>query len=280
MKELFGGSETESQQQSTSTPKDMTPEELKALRGPFVQALTSLFSQQGRPAYTGPLVAPIEQRQLDAIDRVTAQANDPTRRGLLEQTMQGNFLPGQPGSNPFLEEAIRSAQRPTLQGLEETLGRTLPGRFTQAGHLVNAANMPNQAGGSSAFDRAAAIATRGTADALGSIATNMAFQGYEAERGRQQQAIQLSQQEIAGLAESLKDESLPQMIKDLGVDRGIKEFQSRMTSLVQALSIASGAPISQIAQESQSTGSSQGEQFGGIIPAITPFITGGPKKTA
>lgn len=86
-------------------------------------------------------------------------------------------------SNPFLQSAIEAAQRPTLQGLEETLSRTLPGRFTQAGHMI-------QPGGSSAFDRAAAIATRGTAQEMGDIATRMSYNAFEAAQGREATALE------------------------------------------------------------------------------------------
>lgn len=86
------------------------------------------------------------------------------------------------GENPFMQQYIQAAQRQTQQALEETLGRTLPGRFAQAGHIT-------QPGGSSAFDRAAAIAYRGGADALGDIATNISYQGMEAARGREADAL-------------------------------------------------------------------------------------------
>lgn len=87
------------------------------------------------------------------------------------------------GANPFLQSAIEAAQRPTLQGLEETLSRTLPGRFTQAGHLI-------QPGGSSAFDRAAAIASRGATQELGDIATRMSYNAFEAAQGREASALE------------------------------------------------------------------------------------------
>jgi hypothetical protein len=80
--------------------------------------------------------------------------------------------------NPYLARMIEAAQRPTIQALEETLSRTLPGRFTQAGQFV-------QPQGSSAFDRAAAIASRGAGDTMGDIAGRLSFDTYEAERARE-----------------------------------------------------------------------------------------------
>lgn len=84
--------------------------------------------------------------------------------------------------NPFLQSYVQAAQRQTQQALEETLGRTLPGRFALAGQRT-------QPGASSAFDRAAAIAYRGGADALSDIATNINYQALEAARGREADAL-------------------------------------------------------------------------------------------
>lgn len=229
------------------------------MRTPFVESLTSVLGGQGRPAYEGQLVAPIAAGEQRGLGSVEGAATDPLRQGLLQQTLGGSFLPGQAGANPFLEATIRAAQRPTLQGLEEVLSRTLPGRFTQAGQFI-------QPEGSSAFDRAAAIATRGAADASGDIATKLAGQTYEAERGRQQQAIQLGQGEVETLVSNLKAQGLPRLIEDLGVERGLAEFNSRMQSLMQALQIAAGSPISQVGTVSQSTGSSETQK--GIIPGL------------
>lgn len=100
--------------------------------------------------------------------------------GVAGASQTGAF--GGDANNPFLQSYIQAAQRPTQQALEETLSRTLPGRFTQAGQFV-------QPGSSSAFDRAAAIATRGAADALGDISTNISYQALEQARGREAESL-------------------------------------------------------------------------------------------
>jgi hypothetical protein len=182
------------------------------------------------------------------------------RQNLIEQTIGGQFLPGQPGQNPFFDAAVTAAQRPTMQGLEETLSRSLPGRFTQGGQFV-------QPHGSSAFDRAAAIATRGAADASADIATNMGNQLYGQERGLQQQAVQLGQTEVQTLIANLQAQALPRMIEDMGIERALAEFSGRTNQLLQALQTATGASgLNQIAQ--QQTGTTQQ----GIIPGIAGAI--------
>lgn len=102
------------------------------------------------------------------------------QQGLAGASQTGAF--GGQASNPFLDSYIQSAQRNTQQALEETLSRTLPGRFALAGQQT-------QPGSSSAFDRAAAIATRGAADAMGDIATNINYNAYEAAAGREAEAL-------------------------------------------------------------------------------------------
>ena len=223
--------------------------------------LTNVLQGGGRPAYEGQLTAPITGAEQTGLGAVSGAAYSPTRQGLIQQTQAGAFLPGQAQANPFLQATIQAAQRPTMQALTETLTRALPGRFTQAGHFT-------QPQGSSAFDRAAAIATRGAADAAGDIATNISSQAYDQERTRQQQAIQLGQGEVDTLVTNLKAQGLPRLIEDMGVERGLAEFNSRMQSLMQALQVAAGSPISQIANQSQSTGSSESSK--GIIPALIP----------
>ena len=251
---LFGGST------STQKPVNVTPPEIAGLRGDWASTLSNIF-QNGTPAYQGPFNAPItgaEQNQLGQL-----QNSGMGRQGLIESTISGNFLPGQPGANPFFDAAVRAAQRPTLQGLEETLTRSLPGRFTSAGQF-------NQPHGSSAFDRAAAIATRGAADAVGNIATNMGNQQYQQERGLQQQAVQLGQNEVQSMIANLQAQGLPRLIEEIGIERALPEFQSRVQSLLQALQLATGASgLNQIAQQGQST------QQGGIVQGLAALY--GPR---
>lgn len=248
MGDLFGGST------STSKPKDLTPPEFTALRGPFADVIKQLLGQApGNPltgipsfgAATGqPNVAPIGANEQTLLDRLMSEGAG--RTDLLNQTLGGQFLPGQSGTNPFLQAAIEAAQRPTFQGLEEVLSRTLPGRFTQGGQFV-------QPQGSSAFDRAAAIASRGASQAAADIATNLSFGVHEAERGRQQEAIGLSQAEVETSIQNLQAQALPRLIQDLGIERGMAEFQSRIQAILQALQLAGGAAAPVVANEGKST---------------------------
>lgn len=83
------------------------------------------------------------------------------------------------------------------------------------------------------------------------VGAGLAFDQRENERGRQQEAIQLGQQEVQTLTQNLQAQALPRLIEELGIERGLAEFQNRMNALLQALAVVSGSPISQVGQVSR-----------------------------
>lgn len=265
---LTGGSS------SSSTPVDMTPSAIKGLRQPFADALKSLFGTStggglsGIPGYgaeqaqadaTG-LSAPMSANESALLEQLMGNTQQggmgANAQSYLNDVLTGKYLPGQENSNPYLQSAIEAAQRPTLQALEETLSRVLPGRFTQAGQMT-------QPQGSSAFDRAAAIATRGTAQSMADIATQLSAANYEGERGRQQEAVGLSQQELDSTIKNLQAQALPRLIQQQGIQNGLETFQTRLSALLSALQTATGSSgLSNISQKTES------ESQGGLLPAL------------
>lgn len=291
---------------SSSKPVDMTPQAFKDLQGPFADVVSNLIGQYvpgGSEAIMGGYKGPTttggpsanEQSTLDKLQQTTT--NNPAAGGLADAgadptaagntanqlgnaaagdignftqalgagTQTGAFGIGEDGQNPFLQSYIQAAQRQTSQALEETLGRTLPGRFAMAGQRT-------QPGQSSAFDRAAAIATRGTADALGDIATNISYDAYSDAANREAEAVnselqrrsqtansamdrstQVQSQEVDNLIKNLQAQALPRMIEDLGIERGMEVFNNRVNSLLSTLGIAAGATRPVIASEGKSS---------------------------
>lgn len=207
-----------------------------------------------------------EQQLLDQITKMTGGGSPSS--SYLSSAVGGNFLPGQPGANPFLDAAIRAAQRPTLEGLQETLSRSLPGRFTIGGQQTQS-NAGDQ-GGSSAFDRAGAIATRGAANAVGDIATNMSNANYGAERQLQQSAVGLDQGQVDQTIKGLQAVALPRLIQQNGLDKGLQLFQQQTQNLldflktigtVQAPTLGTNS-VSSSNQSGTSSGSSVGQSSG------------------
>lgn len=227
---------------SKTRPTDYQADAYKDLRKPLAQQLKGFLPGQNEdplgniPQFQGDLAAPITANEQALNDRLMAEGAG--RQALLDSTTAGDFLPGGSKSNPFLAEAISAAQRPTAEAYFDVLDRALPGQFTQAGQRV-------QPGGSSPFDYAAAIQSRGLANALGDIATNISSQNYEAERSRQQEAIPLGQQEVQTTIANAQQQALPRLIQQYGIDQGLAEFQRRSDQLVQILQLIAGvsAPV-------------------------------------
>lgn len=138
------------------------------------------------------------------------------------------------GSNPFAQAYIDQAQRQTMQNLEETLSRTLPGRFTQAGHIV-------QPQGSSAFDRAAAIASRGATQEMGDIASRISYQALEAARGREASAMEaelgrrgegdarIAQAQQSQLDRALQTPGIQAQVQNLNAQTDTQKQQTELT---------------------------------------------------
>jgi hypothetical protein len=145
-----------------------------------------LFLQQQPSLYPGQMfVGPSPQTQAAlnmqediALAQPTAlqAAQESYMRGLggLGATAGGAFLMG----NPYQQAAIASASRPIFQQYEQQVLPGITSMFSGAGRY-----------GSEAMGRSLGQATEATARALGDVGTQIAYSGYEAERGRQQQAM-------------------------------------------------------------------------------------------
>jgi len=259
---LFGGGSSKST--SSSDPIDMNP--FKAHRGGFMDVLSSLYTSGGGPDYQGPLVAGIGDAEKRGLVGTEEAAFNPARRQMLDDTLRGQYLPGQPGGNPFFQQAVEAAQRPLLTSLTRTLGREMPSQFALRGQQTG----PR---GSSAFDRAGAIATEGVADAMGDISTRMGLGAWDAGRKDQLTAAQLGQGEVDVMVKNLTAQGLPRLIADLGITRGMEQFNKRLQSLFQALQLAAGVLTPNIANVQKSSGTSQ--QYKGVIPGLFPKGMGG-----
>lgn len=210
----------------------------------------------GVPTYQGPLTAPIGANESEILKLLQTHANgtapDSTATAGLKEFLRRGLDGNAATDNPFLQSYIQAAQRPTLQGLEETLTRDLPGRFTQAGQFV-------QPQGSSAFDRAAAIATRGAADANADIATKISYNQVNDAQNRGLDAAKalpgVSSQEVDTLIKNLQAQALPRLVQDQGIERGLGLFQTRLDALLKTLGITAGVTQPTIAQDQHSKSS-------------------------
>lgn len=273
LEDIFGGSQT--QQTSTSTPSNYTAPALQGLSPELAQSLSQLlgsFTQQNTSAgnpLTGTTAtpqAPLSGQENQLLGQLPGQIS--SGNDYIQKSLSGAFLPGQPGANPFFDAAVRAAQRPTLEGLQETLSRSLPGRFTANGQFIQP-NTGDQ-GGSSAFDRAAAIATRGAANAVGDIATNMGNAQFGQERQLQQNSVGLEQGQVDSMIKGLQASALPRLIQQNGLDQGLALFQQQTQNLLDILKTIGAVQAPVLANTTVSQGTSTTEK--GIIPGITGAI--------
>lgn len=233
---------------------DVTPSEFRGLRGPVADQLRSFINTGGGPMAQGPFAAPLrpqEQTLLSDIFRSTrTPALTPGAQDTIGQTISGQFL--DPASNPFLSRTIEAAQRPVVEQFQDVVMPRLRGDFTRAGQFIQ--QRPGTRPGtraegmSSPFDEAASRASRGLADALSDISTQIAGQNFQAERTRQQQAAlagpTIDAQTLERLTTGLQAQALPRLVEQFGIDRGLQEFQRRIQVLLTVIQSAGalGAP--------------------------------------
>lgn len=221
------------------------------------QALAQQGQRQPNPA---DLVAPVTGAQQGILNQLTGSATPGANYGAgqeqLGKTIAGNYLT--PDSNPFLSAYIKAAQDPIREAFSRQIVPELLSRSTLRGQQV-------QGEGSSAFAAQATNAANDYERNLGSVATNIAFPAYAAERQNQLNAIsnaqQLSGAETQRLTGILQQAALPQLTQDLGIQRGLEEYQRRVNVLLQALGITSGTAQPVVGNTSSSSGFQGGISF-------------------
>lgn len=275
IKAIFGGSSSQGTSQATSTPVNFTDPALKGLAPDLADALKGLIGSYGSIGNdpNAGVGSPVVQAPMSGQEKSLLSSNALTAPGAdaasyVKDVLGGKYLPGQPGANPFFDAAAQAAIRPVMQGLEETLGRTLPGRFTANGQFIQA-NTGDQ-GGSSAFDRAAAIATRGAAQTAGDITAKMGSDAYNSERQNQNVAAGLDQAQVDTTIKALQASALPRLIQQNGLDQGLALFQQQTKNLLDLLKTIGAVQAPTIANTSTSTSQQTSESYKGIFPDLFP----------
>jgi len=218
---------------------DVTPSQYTKLRNPISDALSGMVKSGGMPQYGGSFTAPLtghEQNLLNGAYNASRPSQDTSNAlDMLNNTVSGNYL--SPSSNPFLHDAIQQAQDSVTRNFNQTVMPRLRSQATQQGQFV-------QSGGSSPFDRAAAIASQGLAHNLAGVASQMSMQNYQNERSNQLNAAsqipQIQSADLQRMLDGLHAQALPRLIQQHGIDAGLKEFRRQQDSLLQALKLAGG----------------------------------------
>lgn len=162
---------------ATTTTQTIAPEIAPYLTYGLEQG-AQLYQQGGPKYYTGEtFVAPSQTTQagLQALETRALAGNPLT--GLAQQQLQGTLGGAYLGGNPFFQGAFAPAAQAAQSQYQQTLG-DISSKASLAGRYGSGAmgNLQDRASGQ-------------YAQALTNTAGQLAYQNYEAERQRQQQAI-------------------------------------------------------------------------------------------
>ena len=185
--------------------------------------------------YTGP--SQQTQAALAAAQQRATMGNPlvPAAQQAAQQTIQGNFL----GGNPFFEGAFRGATAGAQTAYQDA---------TQAA-LSNASRAGRYGSGAmgNALDRAGGV----FANALTNTAGQLAYQNYDTERGRQQAMIgaapQLAAADYADIGQLMQTGQIAEGYQDVALQDAVNRFnfaqQAPYQKLQSYLSGAYGAPM-------------------------------------
>lgn len=275
MSGLFGGSKEK--QRSSTKPVDVQAQEFQALRPQVAGNLSSYLSRLAGGAgpdlsesATSQYAAPLTGQQQSLINQTVGSVQPggnpliDAATGMLSRTLGGEYLTAD--ANPYLNAYIQAAQTPVTQNFQRVVVPELLSRFTMAGQQV-------QGPGSSAFANAAAQASNDYLGQLARIGTDISYGNYAAERGHQLaasgQANQFSNDQMQRMQAALQAAALPQLVRDLGIQRGLEQYNTSTQALLQALQTAVTATQPVVAQKAKSKGS--GSSSGGVLAPIRLF---------
>jgi len=294
--------------QSTNTPVSMTPSAFVGLQPGVASGLSNMFS--GGPVYSGPqsvgaplstaptnvspstFSAPISANENSILSNIMGFNNanggvNPAVGSYLSTVLNPSYA-GNIAQSPAVQQAISSAIAPMESTFQNVTMPQLKGNFVANGAVLNGPGQTNggqpgmnpaSGGGSSAFDKAAAIAQTGLAQAegqtAGGIVNNAMSNAMQQQSQGATQAQTLSTTQVNNLVTSLQAEALPRLIQQYGLDQGLQEFNNRVQTMLEALGIGaqiSGPDVAESGQSTQSTNSQSGSGFmGGINQMVGLF---------
>jgi hypothetical protein len=214
--------------------------------------------QGGGPQYYGgqTYVSPSQQTQtgLQALEQRASRGSPLTgaAQSQLQGTIQGNYLSG----NPFFQGAFNPAAQAAESKFKETLG-SIGSAASKAGRYGSGAMSTMQQGASGQF-----------AKTLADTAGGLAYQNYEAERGRQQAATmaapQMAQTDYADIQNMLKAGQMREGYTGAQQQADIAKFNFQQNqpqqNLTNFLSGVYGNPLSRAQQQGVSAPQASGWQ--------------------
>jgi hypothetical protein len=231
---------------------------------------------------SNPLVAqttPQENQILGNISNVanSLPSNLSSAFGVLGNEMNPGFAASL-ATSPQTQSAIASAINPITTQFNTQTVPGLQGQTTQSGQRVGSATGSGSSAFASAFGNAQANELANEGAVAGSIANNAYETGLNITANAPAQEGALASSELNSLNSALSASELPQMTQQYGINQGLSQFNTQMSTIMQALGLgvqgeqpslgyssASGSQEnSQSSGNSQSAGVSLANPFGSI----------------
>jgi hypothetical protein len=222
---------------SHSKPKDMTPRAYRGLREPTALRLNQLSDFRNTPGWGGVYSAPITSGEQAGVNRFSDYVlGDQGSFDYLSRMGRGEYV----NKNPWVDEMVRLSGE-NLMDMYNTGDLERRALFHRAGQQDLSENSP--------FAQASAELAGNFLRAVSEANVGIRGQAYESDMGRSLQANQL----LAGLMQAnLEAQSVPRLIADLGVQRGMEEFNARRTFLQNMLTTAAQVSSPTLGQKTDS----------------------------
>lgn len=238
--------------ESSSSTKDLAPEQYKKQRGFVADTLHSRITGDV-PQITGPFVAPLSAGETEGLNAFQQNAFGAGGLGAAADKQLAATL-GDPNANPFLQAMYQTAIRPLLENaqLQELRDRA---QFTGTGQKIQ---------GSSAFAEDRARSVRDTERTIADVGVQLAYQ----ERQNQLQAVNLANSRLAEQRDGIATLALPRLIEQFGIDKANAELQRRYQVMEQALSQLAALTTPSLGSFSSSTYGGGSLSLGGTLPGL------------
>jgi hypothetical protein len=237
-----------------------------------LQQASNLYGAGGPQYYTGEtFVAPSQTTQAGVQALETRALAGSPLTGLAQQQLQGTLGGAYLGGNPFFQGAFAPAAQAAQSQFQNTLG-DISSKASLAGRYGSGAmgNLQDRASGQ-------------YAQALTNTAGQLAYQNYEAERQRQQQAIgaapQLAQADYQDINQLLQAGQLREGYQGQQLGADIQRFNflqnQPQQNLQNYMSLVYGNPLGRVGQTTAS-GAADTSAFQKLLG--TAAVTGGLYK--
>jgi len=229
----------------------MTPAQYTQLRDDFAKIFgedVPAFANISE-GYQGPTVAGITSEEQGLVNQISGYggaAVSPAQRAAMNArlaTLRGENLVPTEHFKPWVTAINEAFDEGTLQNV---------GAFTGAGHSVQ---------DSSPFQRSEAIREKSRVDAIAKAGTDIYLHERDiqeaAAAGEEGQAAArrgIDAAEIGNLVDRLSATQLPRLIADMGIERGMAQFNQEIQNLMNLFGMGVQTTMPQLATTSQSGG--------------------------